>query len=1250
METANAMPKRIIWMLALWALVFALVHPIEAKAVVGTTFDTTPSTATPLSLDDSVNLQTTFGLPTNSTVDASMSQTWADGQALMGTVSAPTGWGLEYRVGQSWTSTLPADKLTVSGVRASATGVQTGPGTANGNQAIASASSSVIIADASSINASGRGDGWDVFLTPLYILNVYHHDASYKLECHFRATGNLCDTNAVYQVNGYATGSGSSGTYYRGKAYSLVLHSGKPEMICTNVASLPFTSCGSTILDTGAGSATGNLGTQAFDGQRIWAGNTTTGKLVCFDVTTSTSCGPVPISGLATGGASIPTFSTYIGNKIYTMANKLFCIDPATSTVCSGTWPATVSTGGAQANAIPKRTTAGVVNGVCTITLDMVCFDLTGASVAMPAALNTMLTTAASAVHGGSGYFQTTAWTTTRQYWASEPTGTDWVNGYARCYDWATGAACAGFATNTMVGSQRYAFTIDSGNSNCVWTNGNDGVITNFDGTTGAAGCPVTTTKAAVDFAGLPKYSCNTATSTIRTFQQLQVILAQGSTFNRNNLVVSVIDGNGQAVTGFQNMPLVNGYADLTGLQVSSTTTSFRFVIQSVNNSTYPLSTQDANSMTANLIYEADPVQLCVQLSSVMPVCPAVLNSDTILQPDLVSTTTTSYTIQGQQPVTASQTASWHVNAITKSQCYTWQTFLNTVGGQGVDTGGLGGLVDSIVFGPDNKMYVGGVFTNAGGNGAADYLAVWDGTSWAPVGAVPILSNGVPVLDGQGNPTYSAAITGRVNAIAWTSDNRLLIGGTFQNAGGLANADYFAIYDPNAKTWSAPATPLDGAVNAIVVGSNGTAYLGGGFTGRVNSVNLGTLTWGNMAMLNGVIQTLALNSSGVLYAGGANSGYLKKYDAGTNTWLAVSADPNQSNFISTTVNDIVFNNGKLYAVGMFNGVAVLDPTTDTWSWLGGAANPAGTAHAIAIDASGKVYVGGYFTTANGVNAIDVAMWDGTVWHGFRDARTLSMAMDTSGAIGSWGGAWTVTISPNQVSIWGGDMVNCATRSDLDYLCYFGDKIVLDPNSLNRNVLIDGPAVTWQSTFSEKVEGGTQLTIRGRLLGKTNKVLIGGKVATIVSVTNGEVIVVMPPNLEGAQSLELSFSDQSFKYNATITYKAAAVAAPSAGGRPPVSVTIGGFPDGSPVLSETIKSKINAFLKAHSDYKTITCVGYTEGPTVLKSDYALSKARALNSCSYAQTGLAKTMKLLGIRSGQDLQEAASVRRVVITLTD
>ena len=103
-------------------------------------------------------------------------------------------------------------------------------------------------------------------------------------------------------------------------------------------------------------------------------------------------------------------------------------------------------------------------------------------------------------------------------------------------------------------------------------------------------------------------------------------------------------------------------------------------------------------------------------------------------------------------------------------------------------------------------------------------------------------------------------------------------------------------------------------------------------------------------------------------------------------------------------------------------------------------------------------------------------------------------------------------------------------------------------------------------------------------------------------------------------------------------------------RPPVTITIGGFRDGSPVLTKAIQNKIKAFLKKYNDYPIIETAGFTEGPVVLKTDFALSKARAVNATKYIKTNLKKKFLVVKIKSGQDKVEASKVRRIKITLTD
>lgn len=111
-----------------------------------------------------------------------------------------------------------------------------------------------------------------------------------------------------------------------------------------------------------------------------------------------------------------------------------------------------------------------------------------------------------------------------------------------------------------------------------------------------------------------------------------------------------------------------------------------------------------------------------------------------------------------------------------------------------------------------------------------------------------------------------------------------------------------------------------------------------------------------------------------------------------------------------------------------------------------------------------------------------------------------------------------------------------------------------------------------------------------------------------------------------------------------------VVTPPKAKRPPVTITIGGFRDGSPILTKTIQNKIKAFLKKYNDYPVIETAGFTEGPVVLKTDYALSKARAVNATSFIRTKLKKSFSVVKIKSGQDKVEASKVRRIKITLTD
>jgi hypothetical protein len=87
-----------------------------------------------------------------------------------------------------------------------------------------------------------------------------------------------------------------------------------------------------------------------------------------------------------------------------------------------------------------------------------------------------------------------------------------------------------------------------------------------------------------------------------------------------------------------------------------------------------------------------------------------------------------------------------------------------------------------------------------------------------------------------------------------------------------------------------------------------------------------------------------------------------------------------------------------------------------------------------------------------------------------------------------------------------------------------------------------------------------------------------------------------------------------------------------------------------VLTVAIKSQIAAFMKAYVGYKTIECVGFTMGPTVLKVDKWLSTTRAANACGYILTNLRSKVTALPLGNKMETVLGSLIRRITLTLRD
>jgi uncharacterized delta-60 repeat protein len=237
-----------------------------------------------------------------------------------------------------------------------------------------------------------------------------------------------------------------------------------------------------------------------------------------------------------------------------------------------------------------------------------------------------------------------------------------------------------------------------------------------------------------------------------------------------------------------------------------------------------------------------------------------------------------------------------------------------------------GGLVYSLALQGDGRILVGGGFFNIGGQPLKNLAR--------------LNSNGT--VDTGFNPNPNSF----VNAIAVQADGRILVGGQFAvdistgafSIGG-ARRDYIARL--NAADGAADSFDPDanGPVRSIAVQADGKILVGGHFNGS-NSI------------------------------GGQARNRVARLDAATG--LADSLDPNAN----VTVTEIVVQaDGKILVAGDFNGlnsiggqtrnrIARLDATTGLADSFN--PNPNNTVLSLAVQADGKILVGGHF---NGTNSI-----------------------------------------------------------------------------------------------------------------------------------------------------------------------------------------------------------------------------------------------------------------------------------------
>ena len=424
---------------------------------------------------------------------------------------------------------------------------------------------------------------------------------------------------------------------------------------------------------------------------------------------------------------------------------------------------------------------------------------------------------------------------------------------------------------------------------------------------------------------------------------------------------------------------------------------------------------------------------------------------------------------------------------------------------------GLDGIVRSISIDAENNIVA------AGG----DFIQTELGTTLNRVGKYDV-SGEIGVWEAFGTDTFGAD-NGSVNSIIYTADyfgyELLFMGGSFTSVdGGVPGTAYFMIWAPTlpgAEGWYLDvAAGLNGAVNSIVFSDdviiageftranddpvtpvNHIAYMGSGIwepfgdgtDGPINSMfydeafeNL--IIGGDFATVDGVIAAnniaicnisdienpawyaMGEGTNGPVYAifpsssysegGGYLGGDFTTADGKEISYIAEIDQWGNWYSLTPTVNAIAVIDSYVYAGGAFSSLGGVDVINlarwdgSVWSELPGG-SPDGTVYALEAY-SDELYVGGAFSEIGGINANSLAKFTpaSDTWSVFTDSGT--------GIDGVSGGTATVKA------------IHLGSESGLLYIG--GNFTEAGGNSANYAAYWDSGASTWNA-ISEGMYGG-----------------------------------------------------------------------------------------------------------------------------------------------------------------------------------
>lgn len=473
----------------------------------------------------------------------------------------------------------------------------------------------------SSFTGESGGDGWDVFFDSEYtrVFNIHHHGSTRSgapvlptLQCKNLADSSQCAGYPITLTQSSHRSTGHIDPVSNKLWQPTVTLDAKLAWDCVDLTTSKRCATPVVVSQYVARPNSEGLYNDHVDpvviGRKMYAVGFTTDstsgdvtRITCLDMATGTEC---PGIVLPESGTFYQAGLEAMGHNLYVVPGEnlhLDCYDSTTWTRCAGSWPQPVAKGPVWG----VRGADSIVRNVCA---NNQCFSLDGSAHTLPPNFAARL--AANPVVGRSyTYIQVGKASSVGTLAAWPITGDK-----SDCWNMATDTACS--ASFPLAVPLIYTSILDPLDSDCLWTNGDDGRIRNWKISTGTEGCSGGPLR--ISFRArlsIPRLGCDPA-SRVYLYKSFNLLTPSPSLYD--SATVTVKDSEGAPIAGWINKPLpADGVLDLTGL-----TTAVAGVTPTFDVATTNLVNETVVPRAEFRVTTGSAPQLCWNLSKPEVVCP----------------------------------------------------------------------------------------------------------------------------------------------------------------------------------------------------------------------------------------------------------------------------------------------------------------------------------------------------------------------------------------------------------------------------------------------------------------------------------------------------------------------------------------------------------------------------------------------------------------------------------------------------